>query len=75
MIPHVFLDKLPFNLSSKICRQDGYMDALETKDVKEFIRLLKEHEWTAEDEHISREQLENYFERLDKLAGEALCGN
>jgi len=56
-----------FNLSSKICKQDGYMDALETKDVKEFIRLLKD---TG---HLKNcDGCMNIMNKIDKLAGEEL---
>ena len=74
MSPHVFLDKLPFNLSSKICRQDGYMDALETKDVKEFIRLLKEDMFVPINA-TAFETTQLMGKKIDELAGEALCGN
>ena len=59
-------DKKEFNLSDKI-QEDviGYNreDAITTKDVKEFIRLLKAH-------FVDYEEGVNYW--IDKLAGDKL---
>ncbi len=67
------LDK-EFNLSEKIAThtfagEDGIMKYIETKDVREFIKLLKEHykwEFPMTFENINKE--------IDKLAGIKLTG-
>ena len=57
--------ELPFNLSSKIrdYTWPNDCDFIDKKDIKEFIRLLKERIGDTGHNRI-----------IDKLAGEELCG-
>jgi hypothetical protein len=71
--------KEEFNLSEKINDDNSnFGDMLSVKNVKEFIRLLKDNNWDLTGK--SSDYIDGYNEafrivikKIDKLAGEKLC--